>query len=180
MTTISRFFGHLRTVSRHRREVRRNCFRAGIYVQGLTHDMSKFSPTEFFQGVRFFDGTHSPTEDERRMHGYSVAWMHHKGRNRHHWEYWTDYSVKEGRYLPVPMPRRYLAETICDRIAASKIYKGAAYEDSCPLDYLQNGKMRDNMHPQTLEEITRFLTLLKDRGEEAMFASLRAWLREET
>jgi len=179
MTTIQKFFGHLRTVSRHRREVRRNCFRAGIPLQGLMHDLSKFSPTEFAQGIRFYDGTHSPTEDERRTIGYSVAWMHHKGRNRHHWEYWTDYSVKEGRYLPVPMPRKYLAETVCDRIAASKIYKGADYHDSCPLDYLQKGKMRDSMHAQTLEEITRFLTILKDQGEDAMFASLRAWLREQ-
>jgi len=179
MNGWKRFFGHLRTVSRHRRQVRINCFKAGIVLQGLTHDLSKFSPAEFLAGVRFFDGTHSPTEDERRTLGYSAAWMHHKGRNRHHWEYWTDYSMAAGGYVPMPMPRRYLAETICDRIAASKIYKGAAYTDGSPLEYLQRGKMRDNMHPQTLEELTRFLTMLRDEGEAAMFASLRAWIRED-
>ena len=179
MNTIEKFLGHLRTVCAHRREVRRNCFRAGIALQGLTHDLSKFSPSEFLQGVRFYDGTHSPTEDERRTLGYSLAWMHHKGRNRHHWEYWTDYNMKEGRYVPMPMPRRYLAETICDRIAASKIYKGAEYTDSCPIDYLQKGKMRDSMHPQTLEELTHFLVLLRDEGEDAMFSALRPWIREE-
>ncbi len=177
MTTIEKFFGHLRTVNRHRYQVMRNCFKAGIPLQGLIHDLSKFSYAEFSQGVRFFDGTHSPTEDERRTQGYSTAWMHHKGRNRHHWEYWTDYSMQQGRYVPMPMPRRYLAETICDRIAASKIYKGAVYADNCPIDYLQKGKMRDSMHPQTLEELTHFLTLLRDEGEDAMFAALRAWVK---
>ncbi|MBQ8618583.1 MAG: catalase [Clostridia bacterium] len=179
MNGIERFFGHLKTITRHRHRVIAHCAKAGILWQGLFHDLSKYSWTEFLPGVRFFDGTHSPTEDERRKYGCSQAWMHHKGRNRHHWEYWTDYSVKEGRYLPVPMPRKYLAETVCDRIAASMIYKGADYHDSCPLDYLQKGKMRDSMHAQTLEEITRFLTILKDQGEDAMFASLRAWLREQ-
>lgn len=178
MNGLQRFFGHLRTVSRHRKQVRINCFKAGIPLQGLTHDLSKFSFAEFSQGVRFYDGTHSPTEDERRTLGYSTAWMHHKGRNKHHWEYWTDYSVSEGRYLPVPMPRKYLAETICDRIAASKIYKGASYEDACPLNYLQKGKMRNSMHPQTIEEITYFLSILRDQGEEAMFGALRAWVKE--
>lgn len=177
MNRMGRFFGHLRTVARHRHQVLRNCIRAGIPLQGLVHDLSKFSPTEFWQGVRYFDGTHSPTEDERREQGYSVAWMHHKGRNRHHWEYWTDYSPEQGRYLSMPMPRRYLAEMVCDRIAASKIYKGAAYEDSCPITYLQRGRMRTSMHPQTVEELTHFLTLLRDEGETAMFAALRAWVR---
>ena len=151
----------------------RNCFKAGIPLQGIVHDLSKFSPAEFTQGVRFFDGTHSPTEDERRTYGYSIAWMHHKGRNKHHWEYWTDYSIEAGGYVPMPMPRRYLAETICDRIAASKIYKGAKYDDSCPLDYLQNGKMRDNMHPQTLAELTHFLTMLRDEGEKVTFSYIK-------
>ena len=178
MNTAKRFFGHLRTVSRHRHQVLRNCIRAGILWQGLTHDLSKFSPAEFLPGVRYFDGRHSPTEDERRTHGYSAAWIHHKGRNRHHWEYWTDYSVKEKRYVPIEMPRRFLAEMICDRIAASKIYKGKNYTDASPLEYLTGGKMRDSMNRQTLADLTHFLTLLRDEGEDAMFAALRAWLRE--
>ena len=77
MKLIKRFFGHLKTVTRHRHLVLCGCIRAGIPVQGLLHDLSKFSPTEFFPGVRFYDGHHSPTEDERRLNGYSKAWMHH-------------------------------------------------------------------------------------------------------
>lgn len=178
MNGWQRFWGHLRTVTRHRHKVIAHCAKAGILAQGLRHDLSKYSPTEFWPGVRYFNGTHSPTEDERRTQGYSQAWMHHKGRNRHHWEYWTDFSVSEQRYVAVPMPRRYLAEMLCDRIAASKIYKGDAYTDASPLEYLLHGALRDSMHPQTLELLIRFLTQLRDEGEDAMFASLRDWVRQ--
>ena len=179
MNGWKRFWGHLATITKHRHKVIAHCAKAGILLQGLRHDLSKYSPTEFWQGVRFFDGTHSPTEDERRTLGCSLAWMHHKGRNRHHWEYWTDYSMAEKRYVPMPMPRRYLAEMLCDRIAASKIYKGKAYTDAAPLEYLLGGNMRDSMHPQTRELLERFLTQLRDEGEDAMFASLRRWVREK-
>ena len=179
MNGFQKFWGHLSTVTRHRHRVIAHCARAGILWQGLRHDISKYSPAEFWQGVKFFNGTHSPTEDERWTLGYSLAWMHHKGRNRHHWEYWTDYSMAQMRYVPVPMPRRYMAEMICDRIAASKIYNGERYTDACPLAYLQRGKMHDHMHPDTQALLTRFLTQLRDEGEDAMFASLRQWVREK-
>jgi len=175
----SKLLGHLRTVSHHRRLVIRHCAKAGIFGQGIWHDLSKYSPTELMQGIRYYDGTHSPTEDERRENGYSLAWMHHKGRNRHHWEYWTDYSVEKRGYAAVPMPKRYLAEMICDRMAASKTYKGAAYTDGAPLEYLMRGSMRDHMHPDTLSALVRFLTQLRDEGEDAMFAALRRWLRDQ-
>ncbi len=178
MNGFQRFAGHLRTVNRHRFMVFVHCVKAGIPLQGLTHDLSKYSPTEFLPGVRFFDGTHSPTEDERRTWGYSRAWIHHKGRNRHHWEYWTDYSEAERRYVAVEMPRKYVVEMICDRLSASKTYKGKDYTDEAPLLYLTGGKMRDAMHPATHAALMHFLTLLRDEGEDAMFAALKAWLRE--
>ena len=173
------FFGHLRTVMRHRRLVRKFCFKCGLYRQGLAHDLSKYFPTEFLAGAKYFTGKCSPNDLERRHKCYSAAWMHHKGRNRHHWEYWTDYSMDERAYVAMPMPRRYLAEMLCDRIAASKIYNGSNYTDEAPLDYLMHGKVRDAMNPQTLELLTRFLTQLRDEGEDAMFKSLRAWAREK-
>ena len=179
MNGWQRFWGPLKTITRHRNQVILHCAKAGILWQGLRHDLSKYSPVEFLPGVRYFNGTHSPTEDERRRIGYSQAWMHHKGRNRHHWEYWTDYSFEAGRYTAMPMPRRFLAEMLCDRIAASKIYKGAAYTDEAPLAYLMGGKLRDRMHPDTRDTLVRFLTQLRDEGEDAMFAALRTWVREK-
>ena len=179
MNGLSRFWGHLRTITRHRHLVIAHCAKAGILWQGLFHDLSKYSLTEFLPGVRYFDGTHSPTEDERRIEGYSRAWMHHKGRNRHHWEYWVDYSMEAKAYVAMPMPRRYLAEMLCDRVAASKIYKGAAYTDDAPLQYLLNGKLRDHMHPQTQALLECFLTQLRDEGEDAMFSALRKWVHDQ-
>ena len=179
MNTIQKFFGHLSTVTRHRHLVIAHCAKAGILWQGLRHDLSKYGKTEFWQGVRFFDGTHSPTEDERRTLGYSLAWMHHKGRNRHHWEYWTDYSVTEKRYVPMPMPRRFMAEMLCDRIAASKIYNGAAATDAAPLDYLMRGQLHDALNTGTRQTLEHVLTQRRDEGEGAMFASLRAWVKEK-
>ena len=173
------FRAHLHTVNRHRRLVRHYCFKLGLVWQGLTHDLSKYSPTEFWTGARYYQGNRSPNAAEREDKGYSEAWMHHKGRNRHHWEYWTDYSVEEKRYVSVPMPRRYMAEMICDRIAASKIYNGPKYTDASPLEYLQRGKMHDHMHPETHALLTRFMSQLRDEGEDAMFASLRRWVREK-
>ena len=84
------FWGHLSTITRHRHAVIRHCRKAGIFWQGLRHDLSKYSPTEFWQGVRYYeDGKRSPNEAEREAYGYSLAWMHHRGHNRHHFEYWS-------------------------------------------------------------------------------------------
>lgn len=177
MNAVRRFVGHFMTITRHRHRVIAHCAKAGILWQGLGHDLSKYGVTEFWQGVRYYNGTHSPTEDERRENGYSLAWMHHKGRNRHHWEYWTDYSMADKCYVPMPMPKKYLAEMLCDRVAASKIYKGAAYTDSAPLEYLLAG--RDIMHPDTRALLIRFLTQLSQEGEDAMFAAIRRWMREK-
>ena len=43
---------HFCTITKHRWKAREGCFRVGLYWQGLTHDLSKYSPTEFFVGVK--------------------------------------------------------------------------------------------------------------------------------
>ncbi|MEE0928097.1 MAG: DUF5662 family protein, partial [Acutalibacteraceae bacterium] len=72
---------HFLTVSKHRNKVMVHCMRAGIPMRGLLHDLSKFSPTEFIAGAKYFQGNRSPNEMERELFGYSAAWLHHKGRN---------------------------------------------------------------------------------------------------
>ena len=106
---------HFKTITRHRLIVMAGCFRIGLYRQGLAHDLSKYSPTEFRAGARYYQGVRSPNAAEREDKGYSEAWMHHKGRNRHHYEYWTDMDMVTRTYVPVQMPRRYLAEQVMDR-----------------------------------------------------------------
>ncbi len=166
--------GHFKTITSHRHMVIRHAFKAGIIWRGLLHDLSKYTPTEFCAGVKYYaDGKYSANENERKDLGYSKAWMHHKGRNRHHFEYWTDYSMKTKKLMPVPMPDEYLYEMFCDRVAASKIYKKKDYNDRCPLEYFLNGKNTRLIDPTTEEKLEHLLTILAEKGEEAAFEHIR-------
>lgn len=171
---MSHPFRHLATITRHRHQVIRHCFRAGIGLQGLLHDLSKLSPTEFLPGARYYQGTRSPNERERELFGYSAAWMHHKGRNRHHFEYWNDLNPATKMYEPVSMPTRYVKEMFCDRVAASKIYQGKNYTDQHPLNYFRRGNARAKMHPQTADLLESWLILLAEQGEQATFAHIKS------
>ena len=167
---------HFRTITHHRHLVMLHCFRAGIPVQGLLHDLSKYSPTEFISGMLYFQGNRSPNEEERERMGYSAAWMHHKGRNRHHYEYWNDVNPETKLYEPVEMPTRYLIEMVCDRIAASKVYRGKYYQDGDALNYFLQGWKKSRlprMHPRTAKRLYHILKMLADEGEEKTFAYLR-------
>lgn len=175
---MNKLIGHFRTITKHRHAVIRNCRRAGILWQGLRHDLSKYSPTEFIPGVKYYVGTRSPNELERMDKGYSAAWLHHKGRNRHHFEYWSDYNPVERRVGPVKMPLRYVIEMVCDRMAASKIYLGDKYTDASALEYFVHGKSHRVIHPETSDLCERLLTMLADEGEEKTFAYMRHLLKE--
>ena len=165
--------GHLKTVHRHRALVRKYCFRLGLYWQGLTHDLSKYSPTEFIPSVRYYQGNRSPNDMQRDKFGYSSSWMHHKGRNRHHYEYWTDMNLESRTYEPVPIPRKYLVEMVMDRRAACMVYEGEKYNPGSALAYLLKSREKDLMHPQTRRELEHILTMLRDEGEEKTFHYLQ-------
>jgi len=164
---------HFKTITQHKAKVLTHCIRCGIPVRGLLHDLSKYSPAEFIPGMRFWQGSRSPNEQERERYGYSRAWMHHKGRNKHHFEYWTDVSTVTKRYEPVEMPLVYLKEMFCDRVAASKIYKGDAYTDDAALEYFLHSKARDKMHRHTAYILEKWLRMLAEEGEEKTFAYIR-------
>ena len=166
-------WGHFKTITRHRHEVIKNCCRAGILWQGLFHDLSKYSPAEFISGAKYFQGDRSPNDMERQTNGYSAAWMHHKGRNKHHFEYWGDYSPITKKVGPVKMPLRYVKEMFCDRVAASKIYQGKNYKDSHPLEYFNLGKERRIIHEDTSDLLEKLLIMLNDEGEDATFRYIK-------
>ena len=172
---LKRFFAHLHTVNHHRFEVMKNCFQCGIYWQGLTHDLSKYSPAEFLVSVRYFQGTRSPYMYEKEKFGLSYGWLHHKGRNRHHWEYW--YDMIDGKWVPLEMPYRYLVEMVCDRVAACRIYQKDAYTKESALNYFLMRNDRFIMHENTsrmLEEILRDIAV---HGEDEVFAKLKKELK---
>ena len=165
---------HFKTITHHKVLVAKGCFKVGLYKQGLLHDMSKYSPTEFWVGAKYYQGDRSPNNAEREDIGYSSAWLHHKGRNRHHFEYWTDYSLTGEGITGVEMPKRYVAEMFCDRLAASKVYRGQDFQPGDPYQFFQYGKKkRLLMHPATSELLKTILIVLRDQGEDAAFDYVR-------
>lgn len=141
------------------------------------HDLSKYSPSEFIPGVKYYqDGHRSPNNAQREDEGVSKAWLHHKGRNKHHFEYWIDYDVDGNSTIlaGMKMPVKYVAEMFCDRVVASRIYNKDKYKDSDPLDYYIKGLGHYIMHPETDELLHNLLKMLADKGEEYTFAYIKA------
>lgn len=159
---------HFKTITYHKWLVMKGCFAVGLYKQGLCHDLSKYSPSEFLIGAKYYQGNRSPNNAEREEKGYSSAWLHHKGRNKHHYEYWIDYSL---RYVPTgmapaPMPVRYIVEMLMDRVAACKVYMKDAYTQRSPLEYYQSGKDPAPLHDKTRMMLELLLTILAQEGEK--------------
>ncbi|MGN1024681.1 MAG: DUF5662 family protein [Lachnospiraceae bacterium] len=183
--TAKKAWSHFRTITKHKVYVARECFSVGLYRQGLLHDLSKYSPTEFLVGARYYQGTQSPNNKEREVTGVSTAWLHHKGRNLHHYEYWLDYSTRTdggingSGIIPCKMPGRYVVEMFLDRVAASKVYRGAAYTDADPWKYYTTGNTRRFLYPETADLLEKLLLMLRDEGEEKTYAYIRAHLYQK-
>lgn len=173
-------WSHLETITVHKWLVMKNCFRVGLFRQGLLHDLSKYSPTEFLTGVRYYQGTRSPNAAERDEKGYSAAWLHHKGRNKHHFEYWIDFSKINQGMCGCKMPVQYLVEMVMDRIAASRVYRGKAYTDAAAWEYYQKEQkyLEGVMNPETKRQLEKILLLLKNEGERKAFAYMRKLLKK--
>ena len=173
---------HFKTITKHKLLVMKYCFRIGLYKQGLLHDLSKYTPAEFLVGCKYYQGTRSPNNAEREDIGVSTSWLHHKGRNRHHFEYWIDYCLRPDGSVYMggcKMPKRYVAEMFCDRIAACRTYLKDKYTDAAPYDYYIRSKSHILIHPETSDAIEAMLRVLRDEGEDAAFAYVRGLLREE-
>lgn len=128
-----KYLKHFIVITKHKWYVMLECFKRGLYWQGIIHDLSKYSVTEFSESARYFQGTGTPINKIKAERGYSKAWLHHKGRNKHHWEYWTDFY--NGEIKPIEIPLKYLKEMCCDMIGASKAYLKDKYNPEEPLNY---------------------------------------------
>ena len=168
--------GHFTTITRHKMLVMKYCFACGLYKQGLAHDLSKYSPTEFIPGCIYYQGDHSPNEAERQAKGYTSAWLHHKGCNRHHLEYWIDYGGGKVGLVGMKIPLRYICEMVCDRIAASQVYLKDRYTDASAWEYYQRSKDHYLMHPESRAMLEKLLKMVRDKGQDAAFAYMKALL----
>lgn len=164
---IKNAFLHFKKICIHKYWVGKYCFRMGLYWQGITHDLSKFSPVEFFESVKYYQGTRSPIDACKEVNGYSMGWFHHRGRNPHHYEYWQDNFDKGGE--PVLMPKKYAVEMLCDYLGAAKAYTGKNFTMESEWNWWLNKKSKGiAMHPNTIKFIDICLESAKDFGENCL------------
>ncbi len=159
---ISNLFKHIALVIKHKHKVFINCAKCGIIYRGIVHDLSKFTPTEFFESARHYQGNRSPIGACRRATGVSYAWLHHKGRNKHHIEYWLDPDCS---VTPL-MPYKYAVECVCDKIAATKTYAGKNYNESMPILHWHKYGNKVDGNPKTMAFIEKVFEDLSLHGEK--------------
>ena len=159
---IGNFFKHIGVVTKHKWVVFKLCCKIGIPWRGFMHDWSKFSPEEFWESVKYFDGHKSPILLSRQENGYSKAWLHHKGRNKHHHEYWVDTAVPEKASI---MPYKYAAEMICDKLAAGIVYNGKNWTKDTQINYYRNRERNVSIvHPQVDKFLIAVFTEVSTHG----------------
>ena len=168
---MKNFFKHLHTVNRHRFIVCKLCFKLGLYWQGLTHDLSKYSLSEFWPSLKYYRGDKSPILGQYKEYGYSEIWLHHKGRNRHHWEYWMVF-LKDG-IVRLEMPEKYIREMVCDRIAACMVYEKDKYHNSSALEFLEGSREKNFMPPNTYATLKKYLTIVAENDLDTAMKTIR-------
>lgn len=183
MNPAERCFRHLMLVTRHKWYVFVYCAYAGHPWRGLMHDWSKFSPAEFWGSVRYFNGRRSPVGLCRDVEGYSFGWLHHKGRNKHHYEFWIDIvdtngnrPTQPGVFYPIPMPFEYALESVCDTIAASRAYNGKKFSYAVLYKWWINSRKYApvNMHPKTKLFVDRMYKKMLADGNCSALRDARA------
>ena len=159
---FANFFKHLKKVLIHKIYVAHYCFMCRLYLQGLLHDMSKFSFTEFFESVKYYQGNISPIDACKKDKGYSLAWFHHRGRNKHHWEYWVD-DFQDGM-VPKKMPFKYALEMVCDYLGAGKAYSGKKFTIQQEWAWWQTKRGLAVMHPDTFAFADFMFNEMNEKG----------------
>ena len=158
---VKKVLGHFCTITHHKWVVFKLCVKAGIPWRGFMHDWSKYSPTEFWESVKYYTGERSPIYYCKKENGYSNAWLHHKGRNKHHYEYWYDYTAPE--QTPV-IPYKYTVEMICDTFAAGITYKGNEWTQSYQKEYWDRTKHLAKLNPKIFNLLTEVYDEVAKRG----------------
>ena len=153
---------HIKLVLKHKWLVFKFSCKIGIPWRGFMHDWSKFSPTEFNESIKYYMGTHSPVTEARKQNGYSKAWVHHVGKNKHHYQYWIDWNSNGP--IPVIMPYKYVAEMICDKLAAGIVYEGKNWTQECEYNYYLKERETAIIHESVDKVLMEVFTQVKDNG----------------
>lgn len=176
MNIQTRAYRHLKTITKHKFLVMKYCFKCGIIWRGLMHDNSKYSPIELFNNIKYYDGNRSPIVSAKEKIGYSIAWQHHKGHNPHHWEYWID-NVGTRKNTPVPMPKKFIIEMVCDWIAAGQTYLGENWDSDKPIEYYNKSKSEMILHPDTAKLVEKLVKTISINGLKEFYKLAKEILR---
>lgn len=162
---IQNIIGHFCTVTKHKWVVFKLCCKAGIPWRGLIHDLSKYAPTEFWEGVKYYQGNRSPIERCKEKEGYSKAWLHHKGRNKHHFDYWHDFETSKELIV---IPYVYTIEIICDNLAAGIVYNGKNWTKKTQLNYWNYVQNKEYIHPKIQAFMGAIYREISQKGIDAV------------
>jgi hypothetical protein len=160
---MKKYWKHFITITKHKWYVMMACFKSGLVIQGLLHDLSKYSITEFFTSAKYFQGDKSPIDAEKVSRGYSFAWQNHKGKNKHHWQYWTDFE--KGELVILEMPPRYVAEMLCDWVGAGKAYNKGNWTIDTFKEWYESNKDKMALHTLTRMYIELVMRNVKSEKE---------------
>ncbi|WP_442876880.1 DUF5662 family protein [Catenibacterium sp.] len=109
----------------HKYYVAKYCFQIGLYWQGITHDLSKFSFTEFSGAIKYWDDNISSLANECKILGYSQTFLHHRGRNPHHYDQQTKDAELQGYLETVfvngELVREYSLSEIRERVNSTLV-----------------------------------------------------------
>lgn len=152
---------HFVLITKHKWVVFKLCCMAGIPWRGILHDLSKYSPIEFFESIKYYSGDHSPIREAKIENGYSKAWLHHKGRNKHHFEYWIDMSAPEK--TPI-MPFVYTVEMICDTMAAGIVYQGKNWDKGYQQQYFNTRTDKAWINPKIVKVLEEVYAEIAKKG----------------
>ena len=166
MNILQKAYKHFCLITKHKWVVFKLCIKVGEPIRGILHDISKYSWTEFSEGAKYYEGTHSPIEECKKSKGYSEAWLHHKGRNKHHPEYWVDKNTPQKFII---MPYKYVAEMLCDKMAAGIIYKGKEWNKEYELKYWLREKDKIEINPKIRDLATDCLTQVSEKGIDEVY-----------
>lgn len=175
---------HTKSILLHKKYVMYYCCKVGLFWQGVSHDLSKFSITEFIPGVKYYNGKCSPNSLQKKKEGFSSSWLHHKNSNKHHYEYWLDYSDHKynetgEKISAIKMPNKYLVEMFCDRVAACRVYRGNSFSNSDPLNYYLERRECMIIHDKTRKDLEKLLKILAVYGEDKAFRYARYLLNSD-
>ncbi len=168
---VANLVKHAKTVFLHKFFVCKYCFLCGLYLQGILHDLSKFSPVEFFESVRYYSGTQSPINLCKKDKGYSKAWFHHRGRNKHHWEFWCD-NFEKGM-TACKMPYKYALEMICDFLGAGAAYGGGKLDIDAEYKWWLNKRKMAILHPDTKALVDYVFLQMKNQGVKTTLKGIK-------